>query len=129
MEAELKRLQAENERLLDQNLRLNELLQVPEILDFVKAVQLEAAHQRKRWGADHDAGKSDADWFWLIGYLAGKALHNPCPKGQVSWVREDQLEKQLHRIITVAAAAANWHAAKLGKTNMRPGIEPPQEGT
>ena len=30
-----------------------------------------------RWGNDGDAGKTDADWFWLIGYLAGKALHNP----------------------------------------------------
>lgn len=91
------------------------LLNTPEILDFTRAVQLEAAHQRARWGNDHDAGKTDADWFWLIGYLGGKALR-----------ADDGPEKQLHRIITVAAAACNWHAAKLGQTNMRPGIETPK---
>lgn len=91
------------------------LLNTPEIVDFAKAVQLEAAHQRSRWGSDHDAGKADADWFWLLGYLGGKALR-----------ADDGIEKQLHRIITVAAAACNWHAAKLGQTNMRPGIEKPQ---
>ena len=93
-------------------LTAEKLLNAPEILDFAKAVQFEVAHQRSRWGSDHDAGKSDADWFWLIGFLGGKALR-----------AEDGLEKQLHRIITVAAAACNWHAAKLGQTNMRPGIE------
>jgi hypothetical protein len=48
------------------------LLNTPEIHDFIKAVPLEAAHQRQRWGSDHDDGKTAADWFWLIGYLAGK---------------------------------------------------------
>ena len=97
--------------------RLRALLNTPEVLDFAKAVQLEAAHQRERWGSDHDAGKADADWFWLLGYLAGKALHNPGEVGDG--------EKRLHRIVTIAAAPANWHAAVLGRTNMRPGIEPP----
>lgn len=133
------------------------LLDAPEIHDFTRAVVLEAAHQRSRWDSNHDAGKTDADWFWLIGYLAGKALHNPrgnCPKcagagelgcsdsqcGDSTWdhhcddgracdacggMTPDKL--QLHRIITVAAAACNWHAAKLGKTTMRPGIEPPTD--
>lgn len=131
------------------------LLNTPEIFEFAKAVQLEAAHQRKRWGSDHDAGKTDADWLWLLGFLAGKALHNPAPHDQegavLFHVHEDPhtgeplyftpdgcehdgcverrappaLAKQLHRIVTVAAAAANWHAAKLGQTNMRPGIASP----
>lgn len=95
---------------------LETLLNTPEIHDFAKAVTLEAAHQRKRWGLDHDEGKTDADWFWLIGYLAGKALHNP----------DGDTEKKMHRIITIAAAACNWHAAVSGQsTSMRPGIEPP----
>ena len=97
---------------------LEKALNTPEVFDFVKAVQLEAAHQRARWGSDHDAGKTDADWFWLVGYLAGKALHNP-PNDM------HPAEAQLHRIVATAAALANWHAAKLGLTNMRPGIEPP----
>jgi hypothetical protein len=92
--------------------RLQKLLNTPEILDFSKAVVLEAAHQRERWGAKKDEGKTDADWFWLIGYLAGKALHGP----------ENTPEKQLHRIITIAAASCNWHAQVLGKCDMRPGL-------
>lgn len=82
------------------------LLDAPEIHDFAKAVVFEAAHQRSRWSTEHDGDKTDADWFWLIGYLAGKALHT---------ATEDN-DKLLHRIVTVAAAACNWHAAKLGKT-------------
>lgn len=92
--------------------RLHALINNPHTADFVEAVKSEAAHQRERWAAEHDAGKADADWFWLIGYLAGKALHKP--------------EKQLHHIITTAAACLNWHAHKTGtSTAMRPGIAPP----
>lgn len=104
-----------SERVAELEAKLN----TPEILDFVEAVRLEAAHQRQRWASDHDAGKTDADWFWLIGFLAGKALHNP----------GGEPEKRLHRIVTVAAAAANWHAACLGETNMRPGIDTPSGET
>lgn len=87
-------------------------LNTPEIRDFIVAVEREALHQRERWGSEHDAGKFDSDWFWLIGYLAGKAI------------RPDTApEKQLHHIITTAAALLNWHAAKMGAhTSMRPGI-------
>lgn len=99
--------------LLDEHDRLYALLNTPEIHDFTKAVALEAAHQRGRWAAD-DPGKGDGDWFWLIGYLAGKALHTPimkdCAEGLMFAPPADILDKKLHRIITVAAAAANWHA-------------------
>lgn len=94
--------------------RLTALLNTPELHDFAKAVMLEAAHQRERWGSEHDQGKLDLDWFWLIGYLAQKACYPDVTH-----------EKKLHRIITVAAAAANWHAALEGKTTMRPGIATP----
>lgn len=84
----------------------------PHTDDFLEAVRLEAAHQRERWGVEGDAGKEDTDWFWLIGYLAGKAISKP--------------EKILHHIITTAAVCLNWHAHKTGfSTEMRPGIEPP----
>jgi hypothetical protein len=92
--------------------RLNGLINTPHTAEFLRAVKLEAVHQRERWGSEHDTGKTDADWFWLIGYLAGKALHKP--------------EKQVHHIITTAAALLNWHAAVTGvDTRMRPGIEEP----
>jgi hypothetical protein len=102
--------------LADEVERLDRLINTPHTADFLRAVHLEAVHQRERWAADHDAGKSDADWFWLVGYLAGKALHKP--------------EKQVHHIITTAAALLNWHAAKTGTdTRMRPGISPPEHPT
>jgi len=97
--------------------RLRALVNTPELHDFSRGVVLEAAHQRERWGSDHDAGKAPADWFWLIGYLAGKALRSHM---------DGNTEKALHHTITVAAACANWHAAISGvSTTMRPGIEPP----
>lgn len=94
---------------------LEKKLNTPELHDFSAAVTLEAAHQRERWGSEHDAGKEPADWFWLLGYLSGKAL-----RAHMS----GDLEKALHHTISSAAALANWHAAIEGKTNMRPGIKP-----
>jgi outer membrane murein-binding lipoprotein Lpp len=107
--AHVRTLQAEVERL-------NALINTPHVDDFVEAIRVEAAHQQERWKSDHDAGKSDADWFWLLGYLAGKAL------------RPGALEKKLHHVITTAAVCLNWHAHLSGaRTGMRPGIEPPKE--
>jgi hypothetical protein len=89
------------------------LLNSPELLSFRDGVVLEAAHQRQRWPAEDDAGKTPADWFWLVGYLAGKALHAHA---------SGNTEKALHHTISSAAALANWHAAILSKTDMRPGL-------
>lgn len=90
-----------------------DLLNTPEIEYFLIAVEREALHQRQRWGAEHDGGKTAADWFWLIGYLAGKAL--------TSALTGDR-DKALHHIITTAAACLNWHGAITGNyTGMRPG--------
>jgi hypothetical protein len=118
LEEELADLRQANRVLSADVDRLRGLLNTPEVGDFVDAVQREAAHQRVRWGSDHDEGKTPADWFWLIGYLAGKALHA---------LTAGNVEKGLHHVITTAAVLANWHAAVLGKTNMRPGIVPPAE--
>lgn len=90
---------------------LEALINTPHTLDFLEAVRLEAAHQRERWGAAHDAGKADTDWFWLVGYVAGKAVSKP--------------EKQLHHIITTAAVCLNWHMARTVGNDMRPGILEP----
>lgn len=95
-------------------------INTPELYDFITATVNEALHQREKWGVEADGGKADADWFWLIGYLAGKALHNPPKEGM------GDVDARLHRIITVAAAACNWHGATLGTyALMRPGIEAP----
>jgi thioredoxin len=100
--------------------RIKQEINTPEINDFIKGVQLEATHQRERWEAEHDAGKTSSDWFWLLGYLGGKALY--------SFLAGD-IDKAKHHIITTAAACANWHSAVCGGvgTKMRPGIEEPKE--
>lgn len=90
-----------------------EVINSPETADFIAGVPLEAAHQRERWGVDHDAGKEPQDWFWLIGYLAGKALRA---------ASDGDVDKARHHTISTAAALANWHAALSGLDNrMRPG--------
>ncbi len=92
----------------------NALLNTPEIEDFDKAVPLEAAHQIMRWGAEHDEGKNPEDWFWLVGYLAGKAL---------AASRAGDLIKAKHHCISTSAVLRNWHAQlRSGISVMRPGI-------
>jgi hypothetical protein len=96
---------------------LEALLNTPEIEDFDRAVPLEAAHQVVRWGRPHDDGKEPEAWFWLVGYLAGKALHA---------LKSGDLEKAKHHCISTAAALRNWHAhIRSGSTIMRPGIADP----
>lgn len=95
------------------------LLNTPEVDDFDKALPLEASHQVIRWGAEHDAGKAPADWFWLIGYLAGKAL--------AAHISGDAF-KAKHHCISAAAALRNWHAhIRSGESVMRPGILPERD--
>jgi hypothetical protein len=97
--------------------RLTKLLNTPEVDDFAKGAVLEAAHQRERWAADHDVGKTPFDWFWLVGYLAQKAA--------TSAVNGDA-EKARHHTISTAAALANWHLALSGTdTRMVPGAPLP----
>ena len=114
------------------------LVNTPELADFARGVVLEALHQRQRWGSAHDAGKTPADWFWLLGYLGGKTLHQACevdrlrelpdPSTEALIALGEHAEKALHHTITAAAALANWHAAIAGvDSSMRPGIEPPTE--
>lgn len=103
--------------LLETGLRV---LNSPSIHAFTEAVNIEAAHQRARWGAAHDAGKQPEDWFWLLGYLSGKAL---------AAAKAGDIEKAMHHTISSAAMLANWHAAMAGvETGMRPGIDPEQRG-
>jgi hypothetical protein len=100
--------------MLDELDRLQGLLNTPRTDEFFESVRVEAAHQVERWGSEHDAGKTPQDWFWLLGYLAGKALAKP--------------EKRLHHIVSSAAALLNWFRAETSEsTAMRPGIIPPSE--
>lgn len=104
-------------RQIEQRLQqLRATIDTPELRDFDLGVRLEAAHQRERWGSDHDAGKEPEDWLWLLGYLGGKALRA---------AKDGDTDKALHHTISTAAALRNWHAALLGVSKeMRPGIGP-----
>ena len=79
------------------------LFNTSDVISFADAVVREAAHQSDRWGDEHDAQKIEADWYWIVCYLARNALHEP--------------EKRLHHIITTAAVCANWHAAESRRAN------------
>lgn len=88
-------LQAENVRLRGQLAALKREIDSPIIHDFLDGVVREAAHQRLKWGFDHDNAKAPSDWFWTVGYVLGKAMNLP--------------EKRLHHLITAAAIMLNWH--------------------
>lgn len=97
--------EAEHERLLAAEVerdRLDALVNSPQTADFLSAVAAEKAHQIERWGTAHDRQKSAEHWYWLVGYLAGKALR--------AAILGDKT-KALHHTISSSAALANWHDA------------------
>lgn len=108
--------QAEHEELLAARAerdRLSALINTPELDAFLRAVHIEAVHQVERWGTAHDRAKRPADWFWLVGYLGGKALH--------AAIAGDH-DKARHHCVSTAAALYNWHSAISGRdTRMCPG--------
>jgi len=91
---------------------LRSLINNPITNDFIEGVTVEIPHQENRWGTDHDAGKDPSDWFWLVGYLSGKALFS---------AMAGDVEKARHHIITAAAALGNWFKSLENDSNMKPG--------
>lgn len=87
-------------RLREELEALRSSIHSPEIEDFLLGVKKEVLHQRERWGEQHDAGKGVTDWYWLLGYLGGKALHAAISR---DW------DKVRHHLITTAAACYHWH--------------------
>lgn len=87
--------------------RLSGLINTPETRDFLEGAVKEAAHQVERWGEAHDRRKTASEWFWLLGYLSGKAL---------AAALAGDTEKARHHCISSAAMLAQWHAALLQPT-------------
>ncbi len=85
--------------------RLKSLINHPEVEAFLRGTHIEAVHQVERWGTSSDRAKSPADWFWLLGYLAGKALRA---------AEAGNVEKAKHHCISSAAVLYNWHCAISG---------------
>jgi len=102
-------LMEENRRLREELEGLKKILGSPEINEFWEGVRREAAYQRDHWGEKHDLEKSDADFYWTLGWLAGKAVNDPHDEEDT----RTPLERKLHRIMTAAALASNWHAVVL----------------
>lgn len=90
---------------MDEATRIKALINSPELENFLRGVHIEAVHQVERWGTAHDRAKRPADWFWLVGYLAGKALHAALGGNK---------DKALPHCISTAAALYNWHCAIKG---------------
>lgn len=111
----LAQVRAERDALQSELTKVRELLNTPHTDDWFEGVRLEAGYQIQRWGAEHDSGKAPADWFWLIGYLAQKAM--------TAHMSGDE-NKARHHTISTGAAMLNWFRAIVGDSNsMRPGIE------
>lgn len=132
--AKLKQKDELIEALTIEKERLYGLINSPQIENFLEAIKLEAAHQRERWGSDHDAGKGDVDWLFLVGYLGGKAVEaGKAAELIANTIDSRELidkhrDRRLHHIVAAGAAALNWHEARSGGDNrMRPGIAPPLE--
>ncbi|MCW1959775.1 MAG: hypothetical protein KIH64_014770 [Mycobacterium sp.] len=106
----------EYEALLKARQERDDLLSIinsPHNDEFLEGARREIVHQVQRWGTVHDRAKRPADWFWLVGYLAGK-----CLAAHIA----GNTEKALHHTISTAAALGNWHTAiKLGASKMAPG--------
>lgn len=77
-------------------------INTPELDRFLVGLRVEAGHQVHRWGDPHDRSKSAENWFWLVGYLAGKALRSAIT---------GDVDKAKHHTISSAAALFNWHRA------------------
>jgi len=119
LETENRKLRAERDEARANLAEASKLWDGPETDDWFEGVRKEAAHQVARWGVTHDAGKGPSDWYWLLGYLGGKALYTAI---------QGDVEKAKHHTISAGAALLNWHASLRGEgSQFRPGIEPPEQ--
>lgn len=78
---------------------------VPITHDFLAGLHAEKDHQVRRWGRSHDSNKSPTDWFWVLGWIAGKAV--------AAHLAGDRVKAQ-HRVIAAAAILSHWHDALKG---------------
>jgi hypothetical protein len=120
--------------------QLLRLIDTPELVDFPRAVHMEAVHQVQRWGTEDRANKTPAEYYWLLSHLATRALehHKVAERlqravdrfgpgaGTVATVLNEEVahhrEKAAHHTITAAAVLSHWHAKMLGHdTAFQPG--------
>lgn len=114
---------------------LHALVNSPELVDFPKGVQLEAAHQVIRWGEADRREKTAYEWHWLVAHLATRALEH-CKEAErlqglslspdvAALVLGHHREKAVHHCITTAAALCHWHNSIVGNLQPAPTSEVP----
>lgn len=101
-----------HEDLVAKCCQMHQLLNTPSVDSFLEGTRIEIAHQIDRWGTVHDRAKQPQDWFWLLGYLGGKAL-----RAHV----DGDIEKALHHTISTAAVLGNWYTHILYGGQFTPG--------
>ena len=110
----------ENDVMRDRLVHLEALINTPELINFVQGAVAEAAHQRNRWGPTHDAYKTMEEWVTVIVHLLAKFVN-------AGW--NNDVDKTLHHLITLAAVAANAHAqiVKIKLQQMAAATHPPTQ--
>lgn len=83
-----------------EELRLRALINHPEIDNFLKGVQLEAAHQTERWGLENEEQKAPHHFVMVVMKIAGKMCVDV-------WDRD--FDKFKHHCIALAAEMFNIH--------------------
>jgi hypothetical protein len=79
---------------------LENLINNPEIENFLEGVKLESAHQTERWGIEHEESKFPHDYALVIDKLKGK---------QALAIWDKDVEKYKHHLITLASVCFNAH--------------------
>ena len=120
LDAEIEELRIARDRAEAEAERFRALISRPYVGLWADEVVVEAAHQRERWPSAEDAKKTPAAWFWLVGYLAGKAL---------AAAEAGDTDKLRHHTVSTAAVLAHWAAyAKGDETVYAPGTTPTDLG-
>lgn len=84
--AELEAMRAEIHPLRNELARLRAILTTPGTEDFMRDVEIEAAHQIDRWGTAHDAGKEPAERIHERGGFCYLELREHLGRDPETWV-------------------------------------------
>ncbi len=79
---------------------LEDLINNPEINNFIEGIKIESAHQTERWGLEVEESKYPHDFALVMDKLKGK-------QAQAIWDKDK--EKYKHHLITLAAVCLNVH--------------------
>jgi len=86
--------------IVDMLNNFDQLVNNPEIDNFLEGVRLESAHQTEKHGFAFEVEKSPHDYILVMDYLKGK---------QVTAIWGLDVEKYKHHLITLSAVCLNAH--------------------